>query len=47
MRFRVRGTEQMMGRSRGGLTIKVHMLTDILGRPLHFIVTAGQVGDIT
>jgi transposase len=23
------------------------MLADALGRPLHFIVTAGQVGDIT
>ncbi len=35
-----------MGRSRGGLTTKVHMLVDALGRPLRFIVTAGQVGDI-
>lgn len=36
-----------MGRSRGGLTNKIHMLADALGRPLRFIVTAGQVGDIT
>lgn len=36
-----------MGRSRGGLTTKIHMLVDALGRPLRFIVTAGQVGDIT
>lgn len=36
-----------MGRSRGGLTTKIHMLADALGRPLRFIVTAGQVGDIT
>ena len=36
-----------MGRSRGGLTSKIHMLADALGRPLKFIVTAGQVGDIT
>lgn len=35
------------GRSRGGLTTKIHMLADALGRPLRFIVTSGQVGDIT
>jgi len=29
------------------LTTKIHMLADTLGRPLRFIVTAGQVGDIT
>jgi transposase len=29
------------------LTTKIHMLADALGRPLRFIVTAGQVGDIT
>lgn len=29
------------------MTTKIHMLTDALGRPLRFIVTAGQVGDIT
>lgn len=39
--------DQALGRSRGGLTTKVHMLVDALGRPLRFIVTAGQVGDIT
>jgi transposase len=36
-----------LGRSRGGLTTKIHMLADAMGRPLRFIVTAGQVGDIT
>lgn len=36
-----------MGRSRGGLTTKIHMLADTLGRPLRFIITPGQVGDIT
>lgn len=29
------------------MTTKIHMLADTLGRPLRFIVTAGQVGDIT
>jgi len=35
-----------MGRSRGGLTTKIHALTDSFGRPLRFILTAGQAGDI-
>lgn len=39
--------DQALGRSRGGLTTKIHMLADALGRPLRFIVTAGQVGDVT
>jgi transposase len=39
--------DQALGRSRGGLTTKIHMLADSMGRPLRFIVTAGQVGDIT
>ncbi|MFW7269668.1 IS5 family transposase [Gluconacetobacter sp. Hr-1-5] len=38
---------QALGRSRGGLTTKVHMLADTLGRPLRFIITPGQTGDIT
>jgi transposase len=29
------------------LTTKIHTLTDALGRPLRFILTAGQAGDIT
>jgi transposase len=27
--------------------MKIHMLADALGRPLRFIITAGQTGDIT
>ena len=34
-----------MGRSRGGLTTKIHLLCDALGRPLRFILTAGQKAD--
>ena len=34
-----------MGRSRGGLTTKVHALTDARGRPLDLILTPGQAGD--
>ena len=47
-RERKRGAkDQALGRSRGGLTTKIHMLADALGRPLRFIITAGQVGDVT
>jgi len=34
-----------MGRSRGGLTTKVHCLVDAAGRPLDFVLTPGQAGD--
>ena len=36
-----------MGRSRGELTTKIHTLTDAQGRPLRFILTAGQDHDST
>lgn len=46
--MRKRGDQnQALGRSRGGLTTKVHALADAQGRPLRFILTAGQQGDIT
>ena len=38
---------QALGRSRGGLSSKIHALADASGRPLRFIITAGQTGDIT
>ena len=34
-----------MGRSRGGLTTKIHLAVDTLGRPLRLILTPGQRGD--
>ncbi len=34
-----------MGRSRGGLTTKVHALVDARGLPLELILTPGQAGD--
>jgi transposase len=34
-----------LGRSRGGLSTKIHMVTDALGHPLRFILTGGQVSD--
>ncbi|MEQ9038375.1 MAG: IS5 family transposase [Silicimonas sp.] len=34
-----------LGRSRGGLTTKIHMAVVALGRPLELILTPGQRGD--
>ncbi|QZO01166.1 IS5 family transposase [Chenggangzhangella methanolivorans] len=34
-----------MGRSRGGLTTKIHALVDAEGRPIRIELTAGQAGD--
>lgn len=34
-----------MGRSRGGLTTKIHALTDARGLPLELVLTPGQAAD--
>ena len=39
--------KQGLGRSRGGLSTKVHVRVDGLGDPQQVILTAGQVHDIT
>ena len=39
------GGEEALGRSRGGLSTKVHALVDALGRPLCFLLTPGQAAD--
>ena len=36
---------QELGCSRGGLSSKIHVLCDTLGRPLRFFITAGQTSD--
>lgn len=36
---------QAIGISRGGRSTKIHALVDGKGRPLHFVVTGGQVQD--
>jgi transposase len=36
-----------LGRSRGGFSTKIHILVDALGNPVKFILTAGQVADVT
>ncbi|HML92979.1 IS5 family transposase [Methyloceanibacter sp.] len=38
---------QALGRSRGGLTTKIHVLADAQGRPLRFILTGGEAHDLT
>jgi transposase len=39
------GAEEDLGRSRGGLSTKIHALIDGLGRPLCFLLTPGQAAD--
>ena len=39
------GGEEDLGRSRGGLTTKIHALVDARGRPLCFLLTPGQAAD--
>lgn len=36
-----------LGRSRGGLTIKIHMICDANGVPLRFVLSPGQASDIS
>nr|WP_246714648.1 IS5 family transposase [Rhizobium leguminosarum] len=45
--WRPKRGDQALGRSRGGLTTKIHMATDGRGRPLRIILTPGQRGDVT
>jgi len=39
--------DQAIGRSKGGLSTKIHALVDALGNPLRFLLTAGQTHDLT
>src|SRR6516162_3327963 len=41
------GDNQAIGRSRGGLTTKIHAVVDALGNPVALSLTAGQVHDVT
>src|SRR5262245_17988441 len=46
--WRKRGTQnQAIGRSRGGLTSKIHLAVRGLGLPVRYLLTAGQRNDIT
>lgn len=39
--------DHALGRSRGGLTTKIHMLCDANGVPLRFLLSPGQASDIS
>jgi transposase len=41
------GADKALGRSRGGLTTRIHLLTNQQGEPIDFRITAGQVNDCT
>ena len=41
-----RGEEQALGRSRGGLSSKIHATVDALGNPLGFLLTPGETHDL-
>jgi transposase len=38
--------QQAIGRSRGGLTTKIHVLVDALGNPVDLMLTPGQAHDL-
>jgi hypothetical protein len=38
--------DQAIGRSRGGLSTKIHALVDALGNPLGFFLTGGEAHDL-
>ena len=40
------GEDQAIGRSKGGLSTKIHAMVDALGNPLAFFLTAGQAHDL-
>ena len=39
--------DQAIGRSRGGSTTKIHVVSEALGRLVHFLLTGGNVNDCT
>ena len=42
----MRGEDQAIGRSRGGLSTKIHATADALGNPAGFFLTPGQACDL-
>ena len=40
------GEDEAIGRSKGGLSTKIHALVDALGNPLAFLLTPGQAHDL-
>jgi len=46
-RTQKKGDDQAIGRSKGGLSTKIHAFVDALGNPLRFLLTPGQAHDLT
>ena len=42
-----RGCGRLIGRTKSGMNTKLHAVTDTVGRPIQFFMTAGQVSDYT
>src|SRR3546814_13372179 len=42
-----RSEAHALGRSKGGLSTKIHAATDALGNPVRFLLTGGERNDIT
>ena len=40
------GPGRLIGRTKGGMKTKLTAVTDAMGRPISFFMTAGQVSDI-
>jgi hypothetical protein len=38
-------TGRLIGRTKGGMNTKLHAVTDAIGRPITFFMSAGQVSD--
>jgi len=45
MNLRAEPPDHALGRSRGGMSTKIHQLVDGRGRPLVIALTPGQTGD--
>jgi glutamate 5-kinase len=40
-------TEEAMGKSRGGLSTKIHATVDALGNPVRLLLTPGETSEFT
>ncbi|MFI2767220.1 IS5 family transposase [Sulfitobacter sp. M22386] len=47
LRLKKGGRGRLIGRTKGGMNTKLHAVTDSLGRPIRFFISAGQVSDYT
>ena len=47
LRLKKRGRGRLIGRTKGGINTKLHAVNEIVGRPIVFFLTAGQVSDFT